>query len=268
MKILLTGGQGFIGQYFQKAISDPYVYDLVDGNDIRDKYKLDLYFENEHFDVVINLAARAGVKFSELYPEEYFSTNVLGLQNIISLCEKYKVRLIHFSTSSVFRPQHRPLKEDDIKEPISIYGISKLAGELLVKKAHIDWTIIRPFTVLGGTGRKGMIIDRWLTQIKKGEPVTFYGDGTTSRGYTYVEDLVQGTLMAPIGDFNIGGDQIVTLNDMWNIFKEVYPKATREILPLPYYDVPNSIADTSKAFKEFYWKPKTDIKKKIKEWIK
>jgi len=268
MKILLTGSQGFIGQYFQKAIRDPYVYDLVDGNDIRDKYKLDLYFENEHFDIVINLAARAGVKFSELYPEEYFSTNVLGLQNIISLCQKYNVRLIHFSTSSVFKPQNRPLKEDDLKEPISIYGISKLTGELLVKASSIDWTIIRPFTVLGGTGRKGMIIDRWLTQIKRGEPVTFYGDGTTSRGYTYVEDLVRGTLMSKPGDFNLGGDQVVTLNEMWEIFHEVYPQATRKMILLPKYDVPNSVADTSKAFREFGWKHEVNIKEKIKEWIK
>jgi len=265
-KILLTGGAGFIGKYFQKA-ADCYVYDLVNGDDIRDKYKLDVLIENEQFDTVINLAARAGVKFSEQYPEEYFSTNVLGLQNIIQLCEKHNCRLIHFSTSSVFKPQQRPLKEDDIKEPISNYGISKLVGELLIKKSRTNWTIIRPFTVLGGTGRKGMIIDRWLTQIKKGEPVTFYGDGTTSRGYTYAEDLVRGTLMSTPGDFNIGGDQVVTLNDMWNIFHEVYPKATRKMLPLPKFDVPNAIADTSKVLREFGWKPETNIKIKIKEWI-
>jgi UDP-glucuronate 4-epimerase len=265
-KILLTGSEGFIAYYFKKKI-DCITYDLINGQDIRDKFKLGLLFENEHFDTVINLAARTGVKLSETYPEEYFSTNVLGLQNLISLCEKYSVRLIHFSTSSVFKPQMRCVSENDVKEPISTYGISKLAGELLLKKSSIDWTIIRPFTVLGGRGRSGMIIDRWLTQYKNGEKFTFYGDGTTCRGYTYAEDLVEGTLMSKAGDYNIGGDQVVSLNDMWGIFKEVFPKAERVILPLPKYDIPQSVADNYKAFKTFGWKPKTDIKSKIREWL-
>jgi len=265
-KVLLTGSEGFIGKYFREKI-DCLCYDLENGDDIRDKYKLALLFENERFDTVINLAARAGVRFSEEYPEEYFSTNVTGLQNIISLCSRYYVRLIHFSSSSVFKPKDDPLVEDDLKEPISVYGISKLAGELLIKKSDINWTIIRPFTVLGGLGRKGMIIDRWITQIRRGEPVTFYGDGATSRGYTYARDLVSGVLRSTPGDFNLGGDQVVTLSDMWNIFKKVFPEAKRKFELLPPYDIPRSMANTEKAFNQFGWHPETDIKEKIKEWL-
>lgn len=271
-KILLTGGEGFIGKYFQmnlmsKGISF-FSYDLSGGYDIRDKYELDFLMDNEKFDTVINLAARTGVKWGEEYPEEFTSVNVEGLQNIVDLCQKYNTRLIHFSSSSVFKKSDKPLKETDWKEPISYYGTTKLIGEILIKMANIDYTIIRPFTVLGRRGRPGMIIDRWMSQIEKKEAVTFYGDGKTYRGYTYVEDLIEGVLASKPGEYNLGGDQVITLEEMWNIFKDVYPRAERNILPLPVFDVYGSVADTSKAFNDFGWKHKTDLKKKIREWIK
>jgi nucleoside-diphosphate-sugar epimerase len=154
-KVLLTGGEGFIGKHIQKMIPNCYSYDLVNGDDIRDMYKLDVLCSNERFDTCINLSDRAGVKWGEEYPEEFYSTNVLGLTNVVKVCRKYDIRLIHFSSSSVFKKQDRPLKEDDIKEPVSIYGMTKLMGELIIRQWSLNWTIIRPFTVLGGRGRKG-----------------------------------------------------------------------------------------------------------------
>lgn len=257
MKILLTGGQGFIGRHFQQYI-DCQVYDLVFGEDIRDKYKLDNLFNKERFDVVINLAARAGVPMGEEHYEEFFSTNCIGLKTLIEVCRKYNTKLVHFSSSSALAAK-------------SVYGITKLAGERLVETSGLDYLIIRPFTVIGEHGRKEMVIYKWKGQYERGEPISFYGDGTTFRGYTYVGDLIDGVIksLGISGEtLNIGGDQKVTLNDLWTIFKEVYPDAKREILPLPDYDIIGEMADISRTTELTGWIPATDIKQKIKDLLK
>lgn len=277
MKILLTGYRGFIGsRMFEELKKDHevYGYDLVEGNDIRDKFKLAKLFDTENFDCVINLAARAGVRMSEDFPEEYITTNLIGLQNLINLSEKHGIKkFIHYSSSSVFDslPGHAS-KESDNKNPISVYAVTKLAGEGLVKKSKLNYTIIRPFTVIGENGRKEMALYKWINQVKSGRPITFFGDGTTSRGYTYVEDIVRGTiecLTNPNADreeFNMGGDQIVKLEELYNIFKSVLP-VERIILPMPEADQKHYLADTSKAKMLLGWKHQTDIKKKIKQII-
>ncbi len=255
-KILLTGGRGFIGKYLQEELKeyDVYVYDLVDGNDIRDKYKLDDLFNKEKFDIVINLAARAGVSIGEEYYEEFFSTNCIGLKNLIDLCKKHKAKLVHYSSSSAIKAK-------------SIYGITKLVGEKMIQNSDIDYVIIRPFTVIGENGRKEMVLLKWLGQYQRGEKITFNGDGTAFRGYTHVKDLVRGTAMALKLSrelINLGGDQKITLEELWNIFKELYPKAEREILPYPSFDEPGELADTSRAREALGWKPESDIKQVIK----
>jgi UDP-glucuronate 4-epimerase len=277
MKILLTGYRGFIGSRMFEELKkehEVYGYDLVEGNDIRDKFKLAKLFDTENFDCVINLAARAGVRMSEDFPEEYITTNLIGLQNLISLSEKCGIKkFIHYSSSSVFDslPGHAS-KESDSKNPISVYAVTKLAGECLVKKSKLNYTIIRPFTVIGENGRKEMALYKWINQVKAGRPITFFGDGTTSRGYTYVEDIIRGTiecLTNPNADreeFNMGGDQIVKLEELYNIFKSVLP-VERIILPMPEADQKHYLADTSKARMLLGWKHQTDIKKKIKQII-
>lgn len=256
MKILLTGGQGFVGKHFQKEI-DCQIYDLVDGNDICDKYKLDNLFNKEKFDICINLAAKAGVPMGEEYYEEFFRTNCIGLKTLIEVCKKHKTKLIHFSSSSALKAQ-------------SVYGITKLAGEKLIEESGVDYVIVRPFTVIGENGRKEMVIFKWLGQYQRGEKITFYGDGSTFRGYTYVKDLIDGVIKS-LGvknkTLNIGGSQKVTLEELWNIFKEIYPDAQREILPLPSYDITGEMADISLTTKLTGWTPKTNIHKKIKELL-
>lgn len=273
-KILLTGGEGFIGKHLQKRI-DCHVYDLVNGDDIRDKFKLDRLFESEGFDCVINLAARAGVRRGEDFPEEYFSTNVLGLINLIDLSQKYGVRkFIHFSSSSVYgKTSSSATLEHEPKVPKSVYGITKLAGELLLENSKLPYVIVRPFTVIGENGRKEMVIYKWINQIKRGQPVTFYGKGFTSRGYTYVGDIVDGVkkiLESDVerNDFNIGGHQSVTLGELWDIFKELFPNAEKKELPIPECDQAYSLADSTKTELYLNWKHKTDIKNKIREIIK
>jgi len=263
MKTLVIGDQGFIGQVLIYELSakghETYGYDLQSGEDIRDLFKLDKFFEKERFDVVLNLAARAGVASGEEYYEEYYSTNCVGLMNVIKMCQRYKVKkFVHLSSSAALKA-------------LSVYGITKLAGDHMVKNSGLDYALIRPFTVVGENGRKDMVVYKWLNQIKSGEPVTFYGDGTTYRGYTYVGDLVDGIIRAmdgPTGTYNLGGDQKVTLEELWEIFKVAYPDAERNILPLPDYDEPGELADTSKSFEVLGWKHTTNIKDKIWELIK
>jgi UDP-glucuronate 4-epimerase len=276
-KIILVGGEGFVGKAMRiELIINGYevdVYDLVNGDDTRDRFKLDKLFETKNYDIVINLAARAGVRRGNDFPEEYFSTNVFGLKNLIELAEKYGVkRFIHYSSSSVYgKKEPSATKEEEVKKPKSIYGITKLVGELLLENSNLDYTIIRPFTIVGENGREEMVIYKWINQIKAGRPVTFYGDGSTFRGYTYIGDMIRGTIECINNsksfreDFNLGGDQVVTLEELWNIFKDVCPEAKREKLPMPSCDQAYSLANTSKTKKLLNWEHQTNIKEKIQE---
>lgn len=279
-KILITGGQGFVGKHIMPRLStlghEVFYYDLLSGCDIRDRFSLDRIFEEHQFDYVINLSARAGVRRGEDFPEEYFSTNVIGLDNIIKACEKYGVKkLIHFSSSSVFGTQLEGVgtDEDAPKKPRSVYGITKLAGELLLEKSSVNYVIIRPFTIIGENGRKEMVIYKWINQIKAGKNASFYGEGKSSRGYTYVQDLIDGVIACLFDreikrtSFNLGGNQEVSLDELWSIFKEVRPDAEREMIPMPGTDQMFSLANCGKAYVELDWTHKTDIKQKIKEII-
>jgi len=222
------------------------------------------------------LAALAGARRGEEYPDEYFDTNVNGLRCLIEVAEKYGVKkFIHFSSSSVFGDQKKDqrTREGDFKNPQSIYGITKLVGELLLKKSKLPYVIVRPFTLIGEEGRKEMVVYKWLNQIKSGKPATFYGDGSSSRGYTYVGDIIDAVEILLRDDtvreeFNIGGRDIVRLEELKDIFVSVYPEASFKILPMPVSDQMYSLADTSKAEGMLGWVPKTDVKEKIREILK
>jgi len=195
IRILITGGDGFIANHLCFLLSE-YVkyeyksYDIKNGFDIRDKFLLNEYFEAYRPDVVIHMAARAGVRKGEEYPEEFISTNINGTKNVIDMCEKHNVKqLISFSSSSVLGGNNKivgnykvikktlkfvkakpeiliPLEEDDRYNPKSIYAMTKVAGEIMVKNSNLNWTIIRPFTVYGENGRNDMVIYKWIEQIK------------------------------------------------------------------------------------------------------
>jgi len=275
MKILLTGFVGFVGSELFKALDEAehYIigYDIKQGgDDIRDKYKLEYLFETEHFDTVIHTAALAGVRRSELYPEDYISTNIIGTKNLIDLSEKYGVtHFINFSSSSVYGADTKDgLKEDALKNPKSIYGMTKLMAEQIVERSSIKTTTIRPFTVYGENGRGDLVIKKWCNQIKQGKPISFYGDGHTGRGYTYIGDLVDGVMKviehSKGGTYNLGGSQFITLNELLEIFNQVFGyQGELNELPMPKGDNQYNFADTSKALKDLGWKPTTDFKKQL-----
>jgi len=269
-KILITGDAGFIGTYLSSLLSKEYnlsFYDLDYGDDIRDKFKLDRLFDKERFDVVIHMAARAGVRTGEEFPDEFISTNINGTKNIIEACEKYGVKqLISFSSSSVLGGnKNRALTENDKYNPKSLYAITKVMGEMMIKNSSLNYTIIRPFTVYGENGRKDMVIYKWIEQIKREEPITVFGSGKSKRGYTYVKDLVDGVKRCILNKkaykeiIHLGGSEIISLKDMLKIFSD-----NREIemikTEMPKADVMESWTKSDKAKKLLGWEPKANFK--------
>lgn len=265
MKVLITGASGFIGtvmcEKLEKEGIEYVKYDLIKGDDIRDEFKLDSVFERNQFTHVIHLAARAGVRKSEEYPNEFLSTNVIGTNNVIRMCKKYGVeKLIFYSSSSVLGGNKR--EETGLDESMdydchSLYAQTKMFGELLVKESGLNYVIIRPFTVYGENGRGDMVIYKWINQIKAGKKISFFGKGMTSRGYTYVGDLVDGTIsflkshLPKSETINLGGSEIIRLSELMTIFSEHCKKKKInfeiELMDMPTQDVEHSFADTTKA---------------------
>jgi len=230
---------------------------LVDGDDIRNLHDLDKAFELSQCDTVIHLAARAGVRRGEDYPYEYISTNIEGTYNVGKMCEKYGCRLISFSSSSVYGHAIPPTKEEDPKNPISLYGVTKLTGEHIVDNLKIPTVIIRPFTVYGLNGRGDQVFYKWLNQYKAGKPITVYGNGSSLRGYTYVYDIVNAieTLVEmpwtwKHEDFNLGGKEVLSLGSIIDIFKKNIPDLRITTLPEQQGDVHKNYANISKAQKK------------------
>ena len=284
MKILLTGAEGFIGTRLIKVLkksNDVISYDLVNGDDIRDTFKLDKLFETENFDAVVHLAALAGVRRGEEFPDEYISTNITGTQNLVNLCKKYGVKkFLSYSSSSVLggnANKDKGLVEEDEYKPKGVYAISKVAGEYIVKNSGLDYIVIRPFTVYGSQGRKDMVIYKWINQILSGQDITYYGDGQTSRGYTYVDDLVKTTdrLLNELLEhnltetYNLGGSEKINLDDLLQLFMKhcVDNRIDLNInrMDLPNADVVHSFANTNKAKKDINFNPQKKFKKVVKQ---
>lgn len=270
MKILITGCHGFVGKHMDKI---PHVcYDLQSGQDILDKYTLETVMANEHVDTVIHMAALAGVHKSLLFPEDYIATNIQGTINVIEACKRHNVKhLIFFSSSSVYGQGLPPLKEDDKLEPISPYGITKLAGELLVKSSGVPYTIIRPFSLYGDLGRKDQIFYKWINEIKAKQGITLFGDGTAKRGFTNVYDLVDAVNLilkrgAENEIYNIGGNEVVTMNQIVAMLQQNFDfKVNKK--PENGGDIKESCADISKAINKLGYFPQSDFFVELKNII-
>lgn len=267
--ILITGYKGFIGSHLTKKLDSLGIswigYDLLDGNDLRDKCKLDSFFDRHQITTVIHLGALAGVRRGEEYPQEYFDTNVMGSENLLKLSKEYGVnKVIFFSSSSIY---------GDNGHPSSIYGITKLTMEMLMGRYDIPHKyIVRPFTVYGENGRKEHVLFKWFGQQKQGKPITFYGDGSTYRTYTYVGDLVEAlVLMLDYKEkeviFELGGNKKVTLKDFLKVFLELFPDTKVNYLPLPSWDSVGREPNLAEAHK-LGWKGETDYLLKIRELLR
>jgi UDP-glucuronate 4-epimerase len=266
--ILVTGHKGFIGSRLTKELDARGYkwagYDLKEGNDIRDAHTLDAFFEFTQPSKVIHLAALAGVRRGEDYREDYLSTNVMGTDNVLKMADKYGVEtFVLFSSSSVYGENGMPN---------SFYGITKSMSELLPFRYDIPHVnIVVPYTVYGEDGRKDQVIYKWLNQIKNDKPITFYGDGGSSRTYTYVGDLVEGVIKAmkfkgeKIERFDFGGKEDIKLNTILEIFQSKKPDLKIDRQPAPKADVYSNVADISYAKEKLGYDPQTPFKGKLEQ---
>lgn len=275
--MLITGNKGFVGEYMTAAFPIHRGFDLKQEGDIADEAAIRPVFEEYQPDVVVNLAAKAGVRGGASEPETYIRTNVSGTRLLLSLAEEYQVlHFIHFSSSSVFGDQKPPNSEEAPMLPRSLYGVTKAASEMLCRASAVPTTVIRPFTLYGKHGRTDQVVYTWLNYYKDGKPAPFFGDGTTKRGYTHVEDVIDGVRLilekgAPAGGheiFNLGGAEIVSLMELADIFRDELPDIEFEKLPKPEADVYENWADIGKAKRELGWEPKRQFEEEMRSIIR
>ncbi len=231
------------------------------------------------FTAVINLAARAGVRYSLENPFVYYTTNVIGNLNLLELCREFGVRkFILASSSSLYAGQKMPFTEDlPVNEPVSPYAASKKSGEVTCYTYHklfdIDITILRYFTVYGPASRPDMCPLRFISWIDQGKTVTIYGDGTQSRDFTYVDDIARGTVMAlkPLGFeiINLGGDKPYKLIEFLHLIEErLGKKAKIEYKPFHPADMMATWADITKAKNVLGWQPMLKLEQGIEAEVK
>jgi UDP-glucuronate 4-epimerase len=314
MHYLITGGAGFIGSNLIKRLFkeqpgiritcidnfDPFYSTSIKEYNIRDfssqaGFKLlknDLaatgYEElntliESPVDIIIHLAAKAGVRPSIENPLAYQQANVIGLQNMLDFAKEKNIKQFVFaSSSSVYGiNDHYPWKEEEQLMPISPYAMTKLSGEMLGHVYHklfgIRFLALRFFTVYGPGQRPDLAIHKFTKAIIKGKPITMYGDGTTSRDYTFVDDTVAGIIAAAKYDktgfeiVNLGNNYTVSLNELISAIEEITrKKAIIEQHPDQPGDVPKTFADITKAKKLFGYKPETTLKnglQKFYDWF-
>ena len=227
---------------------------------------------SEPVDAIIHMAAKAGVRPSIQNPLAYQLTNIIGLQNILEFAKMKKVKQFIFaSSSSVYGVNdHYPWKEDEKLMPISPYASTKLSGEMLghvySKLFGIRFIALRFFTVYGPGQRPDLAIHKFTKAILKDKPITMYGDGSTSRDYTFVNDTVQGIIAAlhyQQSDFeiiNLGNNYTISLNALISSMEKVIgKKAVIEQYPDQPGDVPKTFADISKAKQLLGYNPQTQL---------
>ena len=323
--IFVTGAAGFIGSYLCKklletfsdikiigidCITDYYDVSLKEERlkmlasfvdkfvfhkvDIADKSFLDKLFLEYRPNVVVNLAAQAGVRYSITNPESYIHSNIIGFFNILEACRNYPVEhLVYASSSSVYGSNKKvPYStEDKVDNPVSLYAATKKSNELFAhsysKLYKIPSTGLRFFTVYGPMGRPDMAYFKFTNKLVKGKPIQIYNMGDMYRDFTYVDDIVTGIVNVmqktpeltedgvPYKVYNIGNNKpeslmyfVDTLEDC--LIKEgvLKNKGKRELLPMQPGDVYQTFADVTDLEKDFGFKPKTSLKEGLGMFVK
>jgi UDP-glucuronate 4-epimerase len=306
--VFITGVAGFIGSHVALALLkrgdrvfgldnfDPFYdraikernlaalkafpgFDFLEG-DIRDQGALSRWGAGEPPAAVIHLAAKAGVRPSVADPAGYADVNVMGTVRVLSWAKDRAVpRVLFASSSSVYGGNTKiPFSEDDfVDRPVSPYAATKKAGELLCHTwAHLyamNIVSLRFFTVYGPGQRPEMAIHKFTRKLLAGEEIEIYGDGTTRRDYTYIDDIVNGVLgalSAPGGYrvYNLGESATISLADLVALLeKSTGARAKRKILPLQPGDVPVTYADISRARAEIGYAPSISVEAGVKKFV-
>lgn len=311
MKILITGGAGFIGSNLADRLlsvghdvvvvdnfNDYYDVSLKEKNvsanlnnphyklyrvDICDRDAIARVFSDNDISVVVHLAARAGVRPSLENPVAYVETNILGTVNILEQMKLHNIKkLVFASSSSVYGNCSAEKFSEDLKvtEPISPYAATKSACEQIIYTYHhlykINAVCLRFFTVYGPRQRPDLAIRKFVEKIESGTPIDMYGDGSTRRDYTYIDDIVNGICAAIKYDktgyeiINLGGGEPITLKRMIETIEKVLGKsAIINKQPMQPGDVDKTVCDWNKANNLLGYTPQTTFEqgiKKFKEW--
>ena len=329
MKILITGAAGFIGAFLTKRLlettnddivgvdnlNDYYDVSLKEARlnmlsnknfkfikgDIADKEFIDNLFKEDKFDIVINLAAQAGVRYSIDHPDVYIQSNIIGFYNILEACRHHPVKhLVYASSSSVYGGNTKvPFSTDDkVDNPVSLYAATKKSNELLAhsysKLYNIPTTGLRFFTVYGPMGRPDMAYFSFTNKLIKGETIEIFNYGNCKRDFTYVDDIVEGIIkvmnkapekkdgedglpIPPYKIYNIGNNNPENLLDFVQILSEelvnagVLAKdydfeAHKKLVAMQKGDVPITYADTSELEKDFGYKPNTSLREGLRKF--
>ncbi len=328
MKILVTGAAGFIGAFLCKRLLEmtndeivgldnlndyydvslkevrldmlkPYKKFTFIKGDISDKSFIDKLFDEYNFDVVVNLAAQAGVRYSIDHPDVYIQSNIIGFYNILEACRHHPVKhLVYASSSSVYGGNTKvPFSTDDkVDNPVSLYAATKKSNELLAhaysKLYNIPTTGLRFFTVYGPMGRPDMAYFSFTNKLIKGETIEIFNYGNCKRDFTYIGDIVEGVIrvmnkapekkngedglpIPPYKIYNIGNNNPENLLDFVQILSEelvragVLPKdfnfeSHKKLVPMQKGDVPITYADTSDLERDFGYKPSTSLRNGLK----
>ena len=334
--ILVTGAAGFIGSYLSDRLCqenpeakiigfdslndyyDPKLkqhrlenlkqhknFTFVKGN-LADKVAIEKLFAENHFNIVVNLAAQAGVRYSIDHPDAYIESNLIGFYNILEACRHHTPEhLVYASSSSVYGGNKKvPFSTDDkVDNPVSLYAATKKSNELLAhaysKLYNISSTGLRFFTVYGPAGRPDMAYFGFTNQLIKGETIKIFNYGHCKRDFTYIDDIVEGIIrvmtkapekqtgkdglpLPPYKVYNIGNSNPENLLNFVQILQEeliragVLPKdynfeAHKELVPMQPGDVPVTFADTTPLERDFGFKPHTPLReglRKFAEWYK
>jgi UDP-glucuronate 4-epimerase len=325
-KIMVTGAAGFIGSHLSRRllkegfqvvgidnINDYYDVNLKHSRlelmkdnqnftfekvSLEDKMSLDKVFSTYSPEIVVNLAAQAGVRYSLENPHAYIEANVVGFTNILEGCRHYKIdQLIYASSSSVYGANTSlPFSvHDNVDHPMSLYAATKKANELMAhtysQLYNIPTTGLRFFTVYGPWGRPDMALFLFTKAILEGEPIKVFNNGNMMRDFTYVDDIVEsifrltskpaqpnpewtgnypdpGTSYAPYKVYNIGNNSPVKLMDFIEAIEEKLGiEAKKEFLPLQAGDVPQTYANVEDLFRDVDFSPQTSIKQGISKFI-
>jgi len=326
MNVLVTGCAGFIGyhltkqllkrgnhvvgldnlnNYYDVTLKENRLNNLLESSnfkfiklDLANRDEMTRLFQDNQFDIVANMAAQAGVRYSITDPFAYIDSNLLGFAHILQGCREQKVKhLVFASSSSVYGANTSyPFSENDnVDHPVALYAATKKSNELMAHSyAHLfglPCTGLRFFTVYGPWGRPDMALFKFTKNILAGKPIDVYNHGNMARDFTYIDDIIQGILLAidnpakpdpnwssnnpnsatsyaPYRIFNIGSNNPIKLMRFIELLEKVLgKKAIKNMLPLQPGDVPETYADTSQLESILGYKPTTNLEHGIREFV-
>lgn len=287
MRIFLTGSVGFIGSHLYKILRENHKvkgFDLkvracfngrVTRQDIRDESLVLEEMQKFKPNIVIHLAALTGVRNSLKNPQEYYETNITGTHNVLQSAVDCGVKKVLIaSSSSVYGEDDRPLDERmECNYQLSPYAVSKKSVEMVCQYfgRWIPITIFRPFTVYGGKegGRRDQVMYKLIKAAKNKTKFEMYGDGTSSRGYTHIDDLIDGIIKLIdynpnwCETFNLGGQEEIKLMELISIIRQEFGAFPVKRIERQFADVKNSIANINKAKNLLGWRPTRNFKEEI-----